>query len=569
MSRSNVTIVSGLWDIGRKDRGFEEIYIPRFKEFLEMDANLILFLPEYLHDIVWEVRDTKNTQVVTLDLEGIRHNYFAPHWDKCQGIRNSEEWINITGKHGWLTKSPQRSYEYYNPIVMSKMFLLHDASIYNTFETEFFFWVDAGLTMTVDKRLLTRADIIEKFTEYANPFLFLSFPYQNQDELHGFKADLLKGLCRTLPSYCCRGGLFGGHRKAISEANAMYYGLVESTLSQGYMGTEESLFTIMSYTSPQIYRRFGLDESGHIYKWYNYLENDKVELEEVDLDNATEKRIVTDKQLNDIKTNLYMLTFNFPEQVIHTIKTMEKAKEWLEKPNLILLDNSTDKKAKEENKKICSEYNFEYIDLKKNTGICGGRQYAAEHFDKSDADFMFFFEDDMTVNPPEYQGRLCRNGFNRYIPQLYEKLHKIMLIEDFDFLKLSFTEVYMDNNKQCAWYNVPQNIRTRDWPEYDQLPVSGLDKNSPDTIFNKIRNFDGVSYIDGHVYYANWPQIVSKKGNKKMFIDIKYKHPYEQTWMSHVYQKEKEGDIHAAVLLASPIWHDRIKYYKPEERREN
>ena len=65
MSRSNVTIVSGLWDIGRKDRGFEEIYIPRFKEFLEMDANLILFLPEYLHDIVWEVRDIKNTQVVT------------------------------------------------------------------------------------------------------------------------------------------------------------------------------------------------------------------------------------------------------------------------------------------------------------------------------------------------------------------------------------------------------------------------------------------------------------------------------------------------------------------------
>ena len=35
-----------------------------------------------------EVRDIKNTQVVTLDLEGIRHNYFAPHWDKCQGIRN-------------------------------------------------------------------------------------------------------------------------------------------------------------------------------------------------------------------------------------------------------------------------------------------------------------------------------------------------------------------------------------------------------------------------------------------------------------------------------------------------
>jgi hypothetical protein len=39
--------------------------------------------------------------------------------------------------------------------------------------------------------------------------------------------------------------------------------------------------------------------------------------------------------------------------------------------------------------------------------------------------------------------------------------------------------------------------------------------------------------------------------------------------MSHVFQKQKESYITAGVLLASPIWHDRIKYYKPEERREN
>ena len=39
--------------------------------------------------------------------------------------------------------------------------------------------------------------------------------------------------------------------------------------------------------------------------------------------------------------------------------------------------------------------------------------------------------------------------------------------------------------------------------------------------------------------------------------------------MSHVFQKQKEDYIKAAVLLASPIWHDRIKYYKPEERIEN
>jgi hypothetical protein len=39
-----------------------------------------------------------------------------------------------------------------------------------------------------------------------------------------------------------------------------------------------------------------------------------------------------------------------------------------------------------------------------------------------------------------------------------------------DFLKLSFTEVYMDNNIQVSWFNVPQFIRTEQWPDYDKLP---------------------------------------------------------------------------------------------------
>mgnify|MGYP003671629465 FL=1 len=39
--------------------------------------------------------------------------------------------------------------------------------------------------------------------------------------------------------------------------------------------------------------------------------------------------------------------------------------------------------------------------------------------------------------------------------------------------------------------------------------------------------------------------------------------------MSHIYQLTKEEKIRPAILLASPIWHDRIKHYQPEERREN
>jgi hypothetical protein len=248
---------------------------------------------------------------------------------------------------------------------------------------------------------------------------------------------------------------------------------------------------------------------------------------------------------------------------------MEKTPIWLNKPHLVLLDNSTTEEVREENREIAKQYNFEYVSLEGNTGICGGRQAAAEHFHESDADFMFFFEDDMTVNPPEIEGQFCRNGFRKYIPNLYNIVHKIMLRDKFDFLKLTFTEVYFDNDKQCTWYNVPQTIRTRDWPDYDKLPVTGLDPNAPLTNFKNMRVFDGLAYLDGEVYYANWPMIVSKEGNKKMFIDTKWGHPYEQTWMSHMYQETKLGNIKPAILLAAPIWHDRIKHYEAHERREN
>jgi hypothetical protein len=144
-----------------------------------------------------------------------------------------------------------------------------------------------------------------------------------------------------------------------------------------------------------------------------------------------------------------------------------------------------------------------------------------------------------------------------------------MIKEQFDFLKLSFTEVFFDNDKALPWYNVPQDIRTRDWPEYDKLPVTGLDPNSPLAEYKHIKVYDGLSYLIGNINYCNWPMIVSKKGNKKMFIDTKWARPYEQTWSSHIYQLTKNGKIYSGILLSSPIWHDRIKHYSSEERREN
>lgn len=562
----NLTVVTGLWNISRPGRDFSH-YIEHFKKFLQIPVNMFIYIPAEYEDLVWEYRSKDNTFVKTYELEDIKKMY-QPFWDKTQKIRTDPKWYNQTGEGGWLTGSPQAVLEYYNPIVQSKMFLLNDVTIWNPFNTEYFIWLDAGITNTVYEGFFVENRVLDKINKHLNSFLFLSYPYETNTEIHGFDFRAICNFAGSKVEYVCRGGLFGGHKTAINEANGTYYAALSKTLDAGFMGTEESIFSIMAYQSPHIYRRYALDGNGMIVKYVQALIDDSAEL--VEVEKVIEvSRIVTNEELHKTKTNLYVLTFNFPEQVMHTINSMLKTPEWLEKPNLFLLDNSTLEESKAVNKKIAEEYNFSYIDLEGNRGICGGRQAAAEHFHESDADFMFFFEDDMTVNSPEEEGKFCRNGFRKYVPNLYEILHKIMLKEDFDFLKLTFTEVYFDNDKQCSWYNVPQHIRTRDWPNYDKLPIRGLDPNVPLTNFKNIRVLDGLSYIDGEIYYANWPMIVSKSGNQKMFIDTKWAHPYEQTWMSHIYQLTKEGKIKPAVLLASPIWHDRIKHYDAHERREN
>jgi hypothetical protein len=107
------------------------------------------------------------------------------------------------------------------------------------------------------------------------------------------------------------------------------------------------------------------------------------------------------------------------------------------------------------------------------------------------------------------------------------------------------------------------------WHNYSKLPVTGLDPNCPRTRFKNIEVLDEVSYASGEIYYANWPMIMNKEGNRKVFLDIKWEHPFEQTWMSYVFQETLKDNIKPGVLLASPIDHERIAHYTPQERREN
>jgi hypothetical protein len=267
------------------------------------------------------------------------------------------------------------------------------------------------------------------------------------------------------------------------------------------------------------------------------------------------------------KVGLYVITFNSPNQFETLIQSMlEYDKDFILKPKKFLLDNSTDLSTTPRYKELCDEYGFEHI-KKDNIGIVGGRVFVAEHFDETGLDFQFWFEDDMAFYPKK--GEICRNGFNRFVPNLYSKSLQIMKNENFDFLKLCFTEFYGSNDVQFSWYNVPQHVRAELFPEKPSLPVQGLDPNAPRTKFNNIRIHQGLPYADGEVYLSNWPIVLNKTGNYKCYLETKWARPYEQTLMSHCYQETVKGNIKPGILLLSPTEHDRFEFYADGLRKES
>jgi hypothetical protein len=223
---SNITLVTGLWNIGRDNleegwsRSFSH-YLEKFEQLLKVEENLIIFGEKELEEFVWERRSQNNTQFILRDKNWFIENDF---YDKIQKIRTNPDWYN---QSGWLKESTQGRLEMYNPLVMSKMFLLNDARIMDRFDSEFLFWIDAGLTNTVHPGYFTHDKVLDKFDKYIDKFTFVCFPYDANNEIHGFSYPSINDWANDDVKKVARGGFFGGPKETISQINGEYYNLLK------------------------------------------------------------------------------------------------------------------------------------------------------------------------------------------------------------------------------------------------------------------------------------------------------------------------------------------------------
>jgi hypothetical protein len=559
MPMNSVTVVTGLWNLDHMDLMKSATLYEDFEKLLHWDVKMCIYIDPTdpkSQEFIWKHRSKTTTSILYKTIDDIKHMFeFYPLTEK---IRNDPEWYNQTDE---LPGTDQAKFEIHNPIILNKMFMLHDVKIINPFKSTYFYWVDCtavdGMISreSIDSILLNNLSYFVPDPDHDNKFLFFSRCLDETNNIGGFdRLKLTEYCCVTSLEYLCYGKIFGGKDDILTQMNDLYYHYLKQTLSAGLMGTDECIFTIIAHKHPDSIKRFNFDEP--LVKFFEMLPGIKFN-----------QNIKTCKQFEEIKTHLYILTFNFPEQLEHSLQSFEKADiNFLQKPQKFLLNNSTDCATDKKYDAICSKYGFEQI-KKNNIGICGGRQFVAEHFENSDADYYIFFEDDMQLH--ENNEKPCNSGFRTWSPDLYNKTLRIMHREKYDFLKINFTEVYGGNSIQWAWYNVPDNIRNIYFPDKTKKPEIGFDPNPPLTQFTHIKKLDNISYVEGEIYYCNWPIWFNKAGNRKVFLDPKYEHPYEQTWMSLVFQKHKQNQFKTAVLLLSPINHNRIRYYEAKDRREN
>lgn len=538
MLHNNLTIVTSLFDLGRDkiDAGFSrsfEHYLECFSKLLQVDLPMIIFCDTDVEAFVWKHRKSENTRIVRKTLADLRA---FPFYDQIQAIRTSPAWVE---RSGWIPGSPQASMELYNALVMSKQFFLNDASIFNYFDTKFFMWADAGLSNTLNLVDYLTPEMCTKLTNRMHKMMYVAFPYDGTVEVHGFEKRALDRYAGTTTEYVVRGGLFGGTRSAICDMNDIYYGLLNDTLNSGLMGTEESIFTIMSYRNADKISLNMIESNGLIYKFLENLATEPVDFPE-----------------NDGSVAIYALTYNLPKQFKLWVDSFRSAypKEF-HTFNKYVINNSTDPSVDAEYQRLFKENGF--IEFKyDNIGINDGRYEAAVHFNKSTHEYMIFFEDDMLLH--NNSNNKSGLGFNTYYESIFDKVCDIVKYEDLDFLKLTFDEFYGNNTENWGWYNVPEKLKKEYFPDGDKR-----------TKVSYIGSFKGVPYAVGEYHYCNWPIVFTKRGNKKVFLDTVYEHKYEQTWMSMVCTMQKERNIKCGVLLASIINHNRAYHYSKEIRKEN
>ena len=255
----DITIVSMMVDLSRGDRTFEQHYLEGMKKLLNTRHRLVLHCDEKYFDLMKQLRGSREITLVPFTTDNI---------EKCdffQGVQDIISKFGWVAQSAWMRDSVIKS-RYYVAMTLMKQRMLDEAT--KSSNSSFFYWVDSGITNSyhidgeLDQFYFTRIP--------KDKFFITSYPYYTNTEIHGYNINGMIERCTRNPNYVCRATLFGGTKAQIQQMTALFYAEVIWAIENGYMGTEEAFYTILSITQPDLFNRIEMP-NGDIKNYLNTL----------------------------------------------------------------------------------------------------------------------------------------------------------------------------------------------------------------------------------------------------------------------------------------------------------
>lgn len=266
---ADVTIVTGLLNIDRDDRSFEEHYIKGLDKILSIRNPLVVYAEKEYHEYI--VKRRKELSVATsnnrIEVREFNRDKLEelPFFSDVQDIITRPDWIE---QSDWIKNSPLIS-KYYVALTLAKPFLLDNIVEENPFNSKRFYWVDAGMCNSFH--------VTEPLTEFNflkmpknDKYALSSYPYWTNSEIHGYSIKVMTDYIGRKPEYVCRATIFGGSKEAVKNFTDKYYEVIDDSILKGTIGTEEAIFTIIDMKYPELVDRYAMP-NGDIKNYLNLI----------------------------------------------------------------------------------------------------------------------------------------------------------------------------------------------------------------------------------------------------------------------------------------------------------
>ena len=245
MRHSDTTLVSMLINVGRNDRNFEAHYLTSLNHILQSEHPVVIWGEEIYFDKIREIRGDRPLTLNKFERSDLEQ---MPFFNPVNDIISKEEWIN---QSEWMKDSVITS-KYYIPLTLLKQHFLNETS--KDGASSNYYWVDAGMYSSFSVHAPISDINFSKLPK--DKFFITSFPYWTETEIHGYDVFKMADATGQYPSYVCRATLFGGTRDQIKSMTSLFYDEVEKSLNSSVIGTEESIYTILSLKHPAFFNRF-------------------------------------------------------------------------------------------------------------------------------------------------------------------------------------------------------------------------------------------------------------------------------------------------------------------------